>query len=110
MLFYSCFFTLPRYLGHLYMAEAQVAMDKIADAIQLLNPELVVDISLTLPENKTEQGRDFRPLYLFPKLFMKNINRNSSLILFPNISYSCKLADFHSLKFLKCSTCTCEHY
>lgn len=49
------------------MAEAQVAMDKIADAIQLLNPELVVDISLTLPENKTEQGRDFRPLYLFPK-------------------------------------------
>lgn len=67
MLFYSCFFTLSRYLGHLYMAEAQVAMDKIADAIQLLNPELVVDISLTLPENKTEQGRDFRPLYLFPK-------------------------------------------
>lgn len=44
-----------RYLGHLYMAEAQVAMDKIADAIQLLNPELVVDISLTLPETRQEQ-------------------------------------------------------
>lgn len=49
-----------RYLGHLYMAEAQVAMDKIADAIQLLNPELVVDISLTLPENKTEQDKSER--------------------------------------------------
>ena len=46
-----------RYLGHLYMAEAQVALDKIADAIQHLNPELVVDINLTLPENKTEQGK-----------------------------------------------------
>ncbi|XP_022345104.1 CCR4-NOT transcription complex subunit 10-like [Crassostrea virginica] len=49
-----------RYLGHLYMAEAQVAMDKIADAIQHLNPELVVDINLTLPENKTEQDKSER--------------------------------------------------
>lgn len=39
------------------MAEAQVALDKIADAIQHLNPELVVDISLTLPENKADQGK-----------------------------------------------------
>ncbi|XP_033754532.1 CCR4-NOT transcription complex subunit 10-like isoform X2 [Pecten maximus] len=47
-----------RYLGHLYMAEALVAMDKIADAIQHLNPETVVDISTNPPEQKSDQDKN----------------------------------------------------
>ena len=45
-----------RYLAHMYMGEALVALDKIADGIQHLNPELVTDISTTLPEQKLDQG------------------------------------------------------
>lgn len=40
----------------LYKAEALVALDQIADAIAHLSPDNVTDISLTLPENKLDQG------------------------------------------------------
>jgi len=43
----------------MYMGEALVALDRIADGIQHLNPELVTDISLTLPDTKTEQGMEY---------------------------------------------------
>ncbi|XP_013383566.1 CCR4-NOT transcription complex subunit 10 [Lingula anatina] len=43
-----------RYLGHMYMAEAQVALDKIADAVQHLDMESVTDVSLVSPESKLE--------------------------------------------------------
>ncbi|KAJ8302570.1 hypothetical protein KUTeg_018966 [Tegillarca granosa] len=46
-----------RYLGHLYLAEASVALDRIADSIQHLNPELVTDISTNPPEQKSEQEK-----------------------------------------------------
>ena len=46
-----------RYLGHLYMAEALVALDRIADGIQHLNPELVTDINTIPPEQKSDQGK-----------------------------------------------------
>ncbi|XP_060561318.1 CCR4-NOT transcription complex subunit 10-like, partial [Ruditapes philippinarum] len=45
------------YLAHMYMGEALVALDRIADGIQHLNPELVTDISTTLPDTKTEQDK-----------------------------------------------------
>ena len=45
-----------RYLAHMYMGEALVALDRIADGIQHLNPELVTDITTTLPEQKMDQG------------------------------------------------------
>ena len=41
----------------MYMGEALVALDKIADGIQHLNPEIVTDISTTLPEQKLDQGK-----------------------------------------------------
>ncbi|VDI42445.1 CCR4-NOT transcription complex subunit 10 [Mytilus galloprovincialis] len=47
-----------RYLGHLYMAEALVALDKIADGIQHLNPELVTDINTLPPEPKSDQDKN----------------------------------------------------
>ena len=41
----------------MYMAEAQVALDHIADAIQQLNSEAAVaDVSPKFPEVKQEQG------------------------------------------------------
>lgn len=40
----------------MYMAEAQVYLDRIADAIRNLNAENVNDISVNLPDDKTEQG------------------------------------------------------
>ena len=40
----------------MYMAEALVAVDKIADAVQHLNIESVTDISITVPELKSEAG------------------------------------------------------
>lgn len=46
-----------RYLGNMYMAEALVYVDRIADAIQHLSTENVVDISTVPPEHKSEQGR-----------------------------------------------------
>lgn len=46
-----------RYVGNLYMAEALVALDHIADAISHLNPDNVTDISVTLPESKQDQGK-----------------------------------------------------
>lgn len=52
-----------RYLGHLYMAEALVALDRIADGIQHLNPELVTDINTLPPEQKSDQGK-----FLFDQL------------------------------------------
>ncbi len=41
----------------MYIAEAMVAVDRIADSVTHLNPENVTDISLVLPETKQEQGR-----------------------------------------------------
>ena len=38
------------------MAEALVSLDRIADGIQHLNPELVTDINTLPPESKTDQG------------------------------------------------------
>ena len=40
----------------MYMAEAQLYLDRIADAIRNLNADNVNDISLSLPDDKTEQG------------------------------------------------------
>lgn len=45
------------YLAHMYMGEALVALDRIADGIQHLNPDLVTDVSTTLPDNKSEQDK-----------------------------------------------------
>ena len=45
------------YLAHMYMGEALVSLDRIADGIQHLNPELVTDVSTTLPDNKPDQGK-----------------------------------------------------
>lgn len=45
-----------RYLAHMYMAEAQVYLDRIADAIRNLNVDSVTDVSVTLPYDKNEQG------------------------------------------------------
>ncbi|ELT87157.1 hypothetical protein CAPTEDRAFT_171307 [Capitella teleta] len=45
-----------RYLGHMYKAEALVALDHIADAVQHLNPEAVSEISCAFPEHSQEQG------------------------------------------------------
>ena len=41
----------------MYMAEAQVYLDRIADAIRNLNAENVNDISVNLPDDKSEQGK-----------------------------------------------------
>ena len=41
----------------MYMAEAQVYLDRIADAIRNLNAENVNDISVNLPDDKLEQGK-----------------------------------------------------
>ena len=47
-----------RYLGHMYMAEALVAMDRIADAVTHLDGEEITDISLVPPEEKKEQDKN----------------------------------------------------
>ena len=41
-----------RYLGHMYRAEALVALDRIADAVQHLNADAITDISCAFPEQK----------------------------------------------------------
>ena len=41
------------------MAEALVELDRIADAVTLLNPEGVTDISTCPPEVKSEQGQSY---------------------------------------------------
>ncbi|XP_041375361.1 CCR4-NOT transcription complex subunit 10-like [Gigantopelta aegis] len=46
-----------KYIGHLYMAEALVELDRIADAITHLNPESVTDISTCPPEMKSDQDK-----------------------------------------------------
>ncbi|XP_067652107.1 CCR4-NOT transcription complex subunit 10-like isoform X1 [Haliotis asinina] len=46
-----------RYIGHLYVAEAQVQLDKIPDSIGHLNPDLVTDIGTCPPEHKSEQEK-----------------------------------------------------
>lgn len=40
----------------MYMAEALVAIDKIADAVQHLNIESVTDVSIVFPEPKADPG------------------------------------------------------
>ncbi|CAL1547442.1 unnamed protein product [Lymnaea stagnalis] len=47
-----------RYLGLMYKGEALVILDRIADAIDELNPENVTDVSTTLPESTSEQDKD----------------------------------------------------
>jgi CCR4-NOT transcription complex subunit 10 len=46
-----------KYVGHMYTAEAKVALDHIADAVSHLNPDSVTDISLLPPETKQEQEK-----------------------------------------------------
>ncbi|XP_064599007.1 CCR4-NOT transcription complex subunit 10-like [Liolophura sinensis] len=46
-----------KYLGNMYIAEALVYVDRIADAIQHLNVENVMDISTVPPEHKSEQEK-----------------------------------------------------
>ena len=41
----------------MYMGEALTALDCIADAVTLLNPDLVTDVTTTPPEHKVEQGK-----------------------------------------------------
>jgi len=49
---------LCRYLAHMYMAEALVALDRIADSIDHLNPDLVTDVGALFPiDQKQEQGK-----------------------------------------------------
>jgi hypothetical protein len=46
-----------RYLGHMYMAESLVALDRIADSIDHLNADLITDVSTVFPVDvKQEQG------------------------------------------------------
>ncbi|XP_067004724.1 CCR4-NOT transcription complex subunit 10 [Anabrus simplex] len=45
-------------LGHLYCAEALILMDKISDAIDHLNPEIVKDISVIYPGNDKDPEHD----------------------------------------------------
>uniref|UniRef100_A0A0B6ZK74 CCR4-NOT transcription complex subunit 10 n=1 Tax=Arion vulgaris TaxID=1028688 RepID=A0A0B6ZK74_9EUPU len=47
-----------RYLGHMYKGEALIALDRIADAVDTLNPENVTDVSSTLPESISDQEKD----------------------------------------------------
>ena len=42
----------------MYMAEALVAMDRIADAVTHLDGEEITDISLVPPEEKKEQDKN----------------------------------------------------
>ncbi|KAH9489763.1 CCR4-NOT transcription complex subunit 10 [Bulinus truncatus] len=44
-----------RYLGHMYKGEALVTLDRIADAIDELNPEKVSDVSTNLPETSDKE-------------------------------------------------------
>lgn len=46
------------FLGHQYQAEALVALDKIADAVSHLDPDLVTDVTTTFPENKADLDKD----------------------------------------------------
>ena len=45
-----------RYLAQMYMAEAQVSLDHIADAIQHLATDSVTDVSTAFPEPKQDSG------------------------------------------------------
>ncbi|KAI0221541.1 CCR4-NOT transcription complex subunit 10-A [Lamellibrachia satsuma] len=46
------------YIGHLYVAEAQVALDRISYAIDHLNADLLTDISTVFPEQKPDSERN----------------------------------------------------
>lgn len=50
-------FTLLRFLGHLYAAEALISLDRISDAITHLNPENVTDVSLGVSPSEQDQGK-----------------------------------------------------
>lgn len=53
-----------RYLAHMYKAEALVALDRISDAIQNLNPDNITDVSSspsneqTAPSDKTDKNSE----------------------------------------------------
>lgn len=55
MVIIGCLF---RLLGHLYAAEALVLMDKLTEAIEHLNPDLVSDISIEFPKDETIDEED----------------------------------------------------
>ena len=38
------------------MSEALVALDRIADAVQELNPDTIADVSVDFPEAASDQG------------------------------------------------------
>merc|ERR1712038_997128 len=45
------------YLGHMYLAEALIGVDRLADAISNLNPDNISDISLIQPENRGDYDK-----------------------------------------------------
>ncbi|GLH02443.1 CCR4-NOT transcription complex subunit 10 [Gryllus bimaculatus] len=47
-----------RMLGHLYCAEALILMDKISDAVDHLNPDLISDLSMMCPSSDKEQEKE----------------------------------------------------
>jgi len=47
-----------KYLGHMYKGEALVALDRIADGVDELNPDHVTDVSTTLPEQVIDTEKD----------------------------------------------------
>ncbi|XP_064640490.1 CCR4-NOT transcription complex subunit 10-like [Lineus longissimus] len=47
-----------RYLGNMYLGEALVSLDRIADAVQHFNPDAITDVSVTPPDYKQDQERD----------------------------------------------------
>jgi hypothetical protein len=40
----------------MYLGEALVSLDRIADAVQHFNPDPIVDVSVTPPDYKQDQG------------------------------------------------------
>ena len=61
-------FSLSRFLGHLYAAEALINMDQIFEAIQHLAPDSVCDVAVVLPVLPEQGGFAFYS-YVFIYLF-----------------------------------------
>ena len=64
----------------MYLAEALVALDRIADAVQHLNPDAIIDVSTTLPEQKQQDlgEQTHLPLTLWTPLWGMEYNSRTS--------------------------------
>uniref|UniRef100_A0A8C4R381 CCR4-NOT transcription complex subunit 10 n=1 Tax=Eptatretus burgeri TaxID=7764 RepID=A0A8C4R381_EPTBU len=102
-----------RFLGHLYAAEALIALDRISDAIRNLNPENITDVSLVACPSEPDQGSDKNEMECMenngkhaPQTYPSSVTAARAIMLFNLGTAYCLRSEFEKARTCLQQACT----